>query len=84
MLARRIGRALGLVSAIAILAGGTGIATAAAQFAGLFNAPTWALLLIWGASGLIGIMLGAVGVALAFRWIDTQHGRRRRAKGPAH
>lgn len=71
-----LGRALGLILALAVVASGILVVNSASEVALAVGWSEPAVLTVWMLTGAVGVTIGAVGVGAALRWLEARETRR--------
>lgn len=73
-----LGRALGLILALAVVASGILIVNSASEVALTVGWSEPVVLTVWMLTGAVGVTVGAVGVGAALRWLEARTMRKGR------
>lgn len=73
---RTLGRALGLILALAVVASGILVVNSASEVALAVGWSKPVVLTVWMLTGAVGVTIGAVGVGAALRWLEARETRR--------
>lgn len=71
-----LGRALGLILALAVVASGILVVNSASEVALTVGWSEPVVLTIWALTGAVGVTIGAVGVGATLRWLEARETRR--------
>lgn len=71
-----LGRALGLILALAVVASGILVVNSASEVALAVGWSKPVVLTVWMLTGAVGVTIGAVGVGAALRWLEARETRR--------
>jgi len=71
-----LGRALGLILALAVVASGVAIVNSASEVALAVGWSKPVVLTVWMLTGAVGVTVGAVGVGAVLRWLEARETRR--------
>lgn len=71
-----LGRALGLILALAVVVSGILVVNSAGEAALAVGWSEPAVLTVWMLTGAAGVTIGAVGVGAVLRWLEAREARR--------